>query len=120
MAADRVKIKKKGRKPTGRRYSNKNEARCKDTEMGEEIGKTEGKLVNADRNRVICGGLTVSKSARCQLSGEPKSLLIWKDGGEAAALMEREVAAVERGKRACGGAAYFQGNITMHLHECLN
>lgn len=32
-------------------------------------------VVSADRDGVICGGLTVSKSARCQVSGEPKSLV---------------------------------------------
>lgn len=32
-------------------------------------------VLSADRDGVICGGLTVSKSVRCRVSGDPKSLV---------------------------------------------
>lgn len=45
--------------------------------MKEEMGETDGggRVISADRDGVICGGLTVSISARCWVSGEPKSLV---------------------------------------------
>lgn len=38
-------------------------------------GGLERGVFRADRDGVICGGLTVGKSARCRVSGEPKSLV---------------------------------------------
>lgn len=45
--------------------------------MKEEIGEadTERRVISADRDGVICGGLTVGKSVRCRVSGDPKSLV---------------------------------------------
>ena len=53
--------------------------------MKGEIRETdrERRVISADRDGVICGGLTVGKSVRCRVSGEPKSLVnLEKDGGE--------------------------------------
>lgn len=41
----------------------------------ERKGGLERGVLRADRDGVICGGLTVGKSARCRVSGEPKSLV---------------------------------------------
>lgn len=38
-------------------------------------GRIERGVLRADRDGVICGGLTVGKSVRCRVSGEPKSLV---------------------------------------------
>lgn len=45
--------------------------------MKEELGRGERErtVISADRNGVICGGLTVGKSVRCRVSGDPKSLV---------------------------------------------
>lgn len=45
--------------------------------MKEKIGETDGerRVITADRDGVICGELTVGKSARCRVSGESTSLV---------------------------------------------
>lgn len=73
----REKQEKTGEKERMDKYSSSGEREeQRNSDCGRERkGGLERGVLRADRDGVICGGLTVGKSARCWVSGEPKSLV---------------------------------------------
>lgn len=82
------------------------EQRNSDSGRGRKGGLERG-VLRADRDGVICGGLTVGKSARCRVSGEPKSLVNLEGWSrEWHGPVEKEVGEEVGGREGC-----FQPNI---------